>query len=207
MPATTDRGRQARDHIIAAARGLLAEKGPDAFSLREVARRAGYAPAALYNHFSGIDELIAATAMDAVTALAGYLAAVPAGPAPSRLQALGAAYLRFAAENEEAYLVVFDRLANPPHLWDEYLRVAHPFSIIVHACERGLADGELVDRSGVGAGGMAYALWCLVHGHVRLRARHLSLIDGDFNAMVQAAIAALIAGFSAGALDAGTACD
>jgi AcrR family transcriptional regulator len=194
--SSTPRGDRARTEIVSAAQSLLAEKGADGFRLREVARRAGYAPAALYNHFSGIDELIVATAMQGVGTLAAYLDEVPEGSAVARLKGLGHAYVRFAQENEEAYAVVFDRLANPPHTWDEYISVAHPFSVIVATCEDGLATGELADLAGVGSGGIAYALWCLVHGHVRLRARHLSRIDGDFDRMLDAGIDALLAGFA-----------
>lgn len=191
---STPRGDRARAEIVSAAQSLLAEKGADGFRLREVARRAGYTPAALYNHFSGVDELIVATAMQGVGTLAAYLGEVPPGPAIPRLKGLGHAYVRFAQENEEAYAVVFDKLANPPHTWDEYINVAHPFSVIVATCEAGLTAGELRDPADVGAGGIAYALWCLVHGHVRLRARHLSQIDGDFNRMLDAGIDALLAG-------------
>lgn len=196
MTARTARGDRARTEILATARTLLAEKGPDSFSLREVARRAGYAPAALYNHFSGIDELMTAVALEAIGFLGAYLGAVPEGPVYERLRGLGEAYVRFGQDHAEAYLVVFDRLVNPPHTWEEYLEVAHPFKIIVDECARGLAGGELADPAHVGAGGIAYSMWAYCHGHVRLRDRHLSRIEGDFDAMFASGLEALLSGYA-----------
>ena len=87
--------------------------------------------------------------------------------------------------------------------WDVYLTVAEPFTLIVDACREGLASGELVDRAGVGPGGMAYGLWALCHGHASLTARHLALVDGDFDSLALAAIDGTLAGFSATPSDAG----
>jgi AcrR family transcriptional regulator len=192
MPTTTPRGRRASGDILAAGREVLLETGPDRLSLREVARRAGYSPSALYNHFSDRDELVAALAMGSVATLSQYLRAVPAGRAPERLHGLADAYLRFARENPEEYRVVFDCLVNPPHSWDQYVAVADPFSLIVETCAQGLAEGTLADPAGVGASGLAYALWALLDGHVHLRSKHLAAVDGPFDAMMSAALDAMI---------------
>jgi len=48
--------------LTEAALGLVAEKGPKGFTLREVARRAGVSPAAPYRHFSDKAQLVAAVA-------------------------------------------------------------------------------------------------------------------------------------------------
>lgn len=193
----TPRGDRARTQIMAEARGLLVEHGVDGFSLREVARRTGYAPSALYNHFRDKDALVTALAIEAVTALATSLGEVADGPAPARLRALGLAYARFALDHAEEYRVIFDCLANPPHTWEEYVGVAHPFSMIVETCGQGLAEGTLVDPVDVGAAGLAYALWSLVDGHVHLRQKHLARIDGPFDRLFAAALDSLIAGMTA----------
>ena len=52
-----------RKSILAAARRVCDEAGPDALTIRAVALEAGYAPGAVYSYFAGIDELaIALTA-------------------------------------------------------------------------------------------------------------------------------------------------
>ena len=52
-----------RKSILAAARRVCDEGGPEALTMRAVAGEAGYAPGAVYSYFAGIDELaIALTA-------------------------------------------------------------------------------------------------------------------------------------------------
>ena len=196
MHATTTRGDRARQEILAAARAILLERGVDGLSLREVARRAEYSPGALYNHFADKNALVAAVAMECIGTLGRYLGPVPPAAAPDRLRNLGLAYVRFAAENPAEYAVIFDCLSNPPQPWDEYVRIARPFAVIVEACEQGLTEGSLTDAHGIGASGLAYALWALVDGHVHLRAKHLAQVDGDYDAMFLAGLDALLRGMT-----------
>lgn len=199
----TTRGERTTAEILHAARDLLLEVGIDKLTLREVARRADLAPSAVYNHFRDLDALVTALAIEAVTQLATVLGAVPAGPAPSRLKALGRAYARFAAEHPREYAVIFDCLTTPPHPWDDYVQVANPFTLIVQTCEQGLAEKTLRDPSGLGASAMAFALWALVDGQAHLRLKHLAAVSGPFDAMTEAAIDAVVDGFSAGSCDDG----
>jgi AcrR family transcriptional regulator len=52
-------GKTLRDHLVATAAGLLAERGPAGLTVREIARAAGVADGALYNHFADKEELLA----------------------------------------------------------------------------------------------------------------------------------------------------
>ena len=51
------RHQRIRDQILRAARELLLENGHDNFSLRGIARRVQYSPAALYEYFDNKDEI------------------------------------------------------------------------------------------------------------------------------------------------------
>lgn len=193
---TTTRQNRTRAEILGAARWVLLERGVSGFSLREVARRAGYSPAALYNHFADKDALVAAVAMECVGTLARYLDGVAPGPASERLLGLGVAYASFADDNPAEYAIIFDCLSNPPMPWSHYVAVAHPFAVIVATCEQGLTEGSLVDTAGVGGSGMAYGLWCLVDGHVHLRAKHLAAIAAPYDDMFRGALNAVVHGFT-----------
>jgi AcrR family transcriptional regulator len=48
-----------RDHLIEAARRLVAERGTAGPTVRDIAREAGVADGVLYNHFAGKEELLA----------------------------------------------------------------------------------------------------------------------------------------------------
>ena len=184
-----------RTEILAAARRLVVERGVDALSLREVARRAGYAPAAVYTYFENREALIAAVGSDATTAMAAYLEAVPRGaPVRERLIALADAYVRFAAEEPERYRAAFGRLSVALPSWAEFARVAEPFTLIVEAFAEGIAGGEFV--AAASADTMALGLWALVHGSADLRAVFLSAYPAEVDSAVRRAVDAYLKGLS-----------
>ena len=49
---------ETREEILAAAREVLLERGAADLSLREIARRAGFSPGALYKYFDNKDDVI-----------------------------------------------------------------------------------------------------------------------------------------------------
>ena len=196
MAPPTPRGERTRDEILVAATAVVLESGPSDFSLREVARRANLAPSALYNHFANRVALILALAQHALGELKDYLNAAPESDDPAqRLRALGQAYFAFARDRRQEYRLIFECLENPPTTWESYLGVAEPFLLIVDACARGLNSGDFVDRAGAGAGGMAYALWALCHGHASLTSHNLNHVEGDLDALASAGVEALLAGY------------
>lgn len=198
MAAVTRRGARTHEEILLAATEVVLESGPDAFSLREVARRAQLAPSALYNHFPSREAIVQAIAMRALGELKAFLTtAPPSASAADRLRVLAGAYLAFARERSQEYRLVFECLENPPTPWEAYLQVAEPFTLIVDACRQGLESGEFRDPAGVGAGGLAYGLWALCHGHASLTARNLSHVDGDFDSFALTAIDNALLGMSA----------
>lgn len=60
-----------RERIVAAAREVFAEDGPDA-SLNEIARRAGVGPGTLYRHFPNRHALVAAVVVERVELLSAH---------------------------------------------------------------------------------------------------------------------------------------
>lgn len=195
MTARSTRGEQTRTHLLDAAAEVMIESGPEGFSLREVARRAGLAPSAVYNHFANREELVIATAIAAVGQLCAALAPHREGtPVVERLTCLARAYVGFAARHPVHYRLIFDCLPNPPGTWEHYLQVAQPFTWIVEACEAGVASGEL-DGTRARPDAMAYALWTLCHGHASLTARHLSTVDGPFDELFATSVNTLLSSY------------
>jgi AcrR family transcriptional regulator len=190
---TRERRRdRTRVEILDTARALVVERGQDALSLREVARRAGYSPAALYRYFDGKDALLAALGVAALQVLGGYLEGVPASmPAPERLVALAVAYGRFAEENPDQLALVFDRMRAPAAPWSHYVAVAWPFTLIVEAVAEGSAAGALEAPDAASA---AFGLWALAHGAAALRAAHLRDVGADYGSMERAAYETYVLG-------------
>lgn len=96
--------------LLAAAVELTAEVGPAAFTLREVARRAGVSHNAPYRHFRDKNELMAAVAQQGFEHLQAAMTDGVRGEADplKRLWAAGLAYIDFALGAPEHLQVMFD---------------------------------------------------------------------------------------------------
>lgn len=95
--------------LLRAAGELLAEGGPERFSLRECARRAGVSHAAPAHHFGdtrGLLTAYAARGFEALTQRLRDAAGTSANPA-ARMQALGEAYVAFALDHPARYQLMF----------------------------------------------------------------------------------------------------
>jgi AcrR family transcriptional regulator len=90
-----------RDLILDAAKQVFAEEGLEGASLRAIAVRAGYTPAALYFHFESKEaiyaEVLKASLVSLGAAVDGAVAQTRA--AAQRLKAAAMAFFRFYAEN------------------------------------------------------------------------------------------------------------
>jgi AcrR family transcriptional regulator len=96
-----------RDEILTAAREVLLERGAAELSLREIARRAGFTPGALYKYFDNKNDLVRALADGAMGALVEAFGRVPSGlPPDERAVEMGMAYLGFARTNPEDVAVI-----------------------------------------------------------------------------------------------------
>jgi AcrR family transcriptional regulator len=98
-----------RDALVEASLDLIREAGIRGFTLREVARRAGVSHAAPYRHFREKADLLAAIAEDGFDRLtsAMHSAATKSQDPFGRLQNAGIAYIEFAQEQPEHFLVMF----------------------------------------------------------------------------------------------------
>jgi len=99
-----------RNALIEAAESVLAERGVEGFSLREVARRSGVSPAAPAHHFGDVGGLLAAVATSAFDNLTAELEAGNArgGSEPmARLREQGVGYVNFALRNPGRFGLMF----------------------------------------------------------------------------------------------------
>jgi AcrR family transcriptional regulator len=98
-----------RRALVDASIGLIAESGPEGFTLREVARRANVSHSAPYRHFQDKSDLLAAVAEQGFNDLFQAVTdAVARGRSPlERLRRSGAAYVTFAIEHTAHFRVMF----------------------------------------------------------------------------------------------------
>ena len=95
--------------LIEAALALLDETQDWAFSLREVARRAGVSHNAPYKHFAEKRDLLAAVAARGFDGLADLMSAAltDAADTPAGILACGRAYVRHGVQNPALYRLMF----------------------------------------------------------------------------------------------------
>lgn len=166
--------------LIDSAFAVLADKGVEAFSLRETARRAGVSPAAPKHHFADTKGLLTTLASIAFARLADALeSADKAGGEDrrDRLLAQAAAYVRFAT-GERA---LFDLMWRAPllDLSDEGLlkEKARAFDCLDRLIRGADAPHIPHDDPAMAA---TIASWSLVHGYVRL------MFDGGLGHQLEA---------------------
>lgn len=178
-----------RRALIESARNVLSEGGTSKLSLREVARRSGVSHASAYYHFKNKTELVAAVAVVAFEDLAKMTESVSHGDLChlEQLEALAAAYVRFALENPQEF-----RLMYLPELRSDAVRTEVEQAgragyerlvalIVALQAEGHIARGEPED--------IAISAWALMHGLATL------MIDGPLyrNARTEEGRGALVA--------------
>src|SRR6478609_11521975 len=94
--------------LVTAARDLFLEAGEPGFSLREVARRVGISPAAVYRHFEGKEALIFAACTQGFEVFSSYLVRALSAQTPlERALAACDQYRAFGIENPLDYRFIF----------------------------------------------------------------------------------------------------
>jgi AcrR family transcriptional regulator len=139
---------------------IIEEAGPDGFSLRAAARRAGVSAAAPAHHFGDVQGLLTAVAAVGFRDFADELEAVSVSDRRARVAAIALAYLRFAQKRPGMFRLMWRTSAF--HLTDQDLYQAglRAFRVLDEAV-RGQATSELVGDVALAP---TIAAWSLMHG-------------------------------------------
>ena len=200
-PNAPHRRRYARTRqaILNAAQQIVAERGIEGLSMRELADRIDYSPSGLYEYFRSKDELVATLCVEGHAALAQHLQTaqnLPGASASDRLVAVGLAYLAFAAENPDRYRMMFNtRSPEPVSL--EHVSTSPSFGVLVRVVHDGVETGEFWTQKGYGVLEQAYYLWALVHGQAMLGLTMFSGSPTDFDVLNRRVLEEVAAGLRA----------
>jgi AcrR family transcriptional regulator len=175
------RQQRTRQAILDAARQIVAREGAAALSMRELAQRIDYSPAALYEYFGSKDEILEAVTVEGHARLMAAMEQVKESlPSGEYLLGLGLAYIRFAMRNPDYYLLMFTSCPSGATM-ERMMQEGSSFPLLVSAIRRGLEDGTFLARPGFGLMEMAYAAWATVHGVSMLRLTYLQEIPLEFD--------------------------
>jgi AcrR family transcriptional regulator len=156
-----------REALLEAAIRLIAEVGPTAFTLREVARRAGVSHNAPYRHFRDRDDLMAAVAAQGFRELTRAMieAAAPKADALERLKHAGLGYVTFALRRPEHFTVMFDAPISKRKYPDSVAAAEEAFATLVAFVKNCQDAGQLPSGD---LHQMALLAWTMVHGIAKL---------------------------------------
>jgi AcrR family transcriptional regulator len=156
-----------RETLLEAAIGLIAEIGPTAFTLREVARRAGVSHNAPYRHFQDKGALLAAVATEGYRELTDAMlkSAEQHTNAKDRLKQAGLAYVAFALRRPEHFTVMFDAPFSKETYPDAAIASERAFAALVSFVQDCQAKKQLPTGD---ATTFALLAWSMVHGIAKL---------------------------------------
>jgi AcrR family transcriptional regulator len=160
--------------ILSQAADLVAQRGADGISLRELAREAGVSHAAPAHHFTDRRGLFTALAAEGWRKLAAALD----GARPEFIDA-ALAYVRFALDHPGHYAVMFDRSLVDPE--NQELIAAQDAAGAELARGVGTLDDARAEKDPDSA---ALAAWSLVHGFSLLWLNgNIPAVDGGADPM------------------------
>ncbi|MCY4727205.1 TetR/AcrR family transcriptional regulator [Nocardioides sp. STR2] len=188
-----------REALVEAGVEVVRDGGPEALSLRELARRVGVSHAAAYRHFADREALVDAVAERAMHALLAVvhdrLAQVdevdPVIRARRRLVQIGVGYVDFALTEPGLFRLLFTAYPEPPEGKDP--DGEDPYSMLNAALDELVAVGYLDPRDRPGAD---VTCWSAVHGFSVLN------VEGPLRGMAEpdrdAALTGLLLGIDRG---------
>jgi AcrR family transcriptional regulator len=183
-----------RRALTDAALDLIGERGPKGFTLTEVARRAGVSAAAPYRHFADKSDLVATVAELGFQRLrAALLAAAGGRDSRDHLVELGRAYVRWALDHPDFYLVMFGAEVERDGYPGLGRAAEAAFGVLLEAIDAARSDGALQTED---ARALAGSLWSVVHGAASLDIGgdlHRARIEATSDDLVVKAITALTA--------------
>ncbi len=150
-----------RRALVDAAERVLVRDGPQALSLRAVAREAGVSPAAPYHHFKDKSDLLNALAEQGFHGLGDALKAAFNADPDRDLAAMGVGYVKFARANPALYRIMYDCARNEDAMpAKSHDKADGGFHLVKEAMLRAGAD----PKDEVGLELACIASWCAAHG-------------------------------------------
>ncbi|WP_375255853.1 TetR/AcrR family transcriptional regulator [Yoonia sp.] len=161
-----------REALIMGCLTLIEKRGPTGFTLSEAAREAGVTPAAVYRHFEGREDLIAAAAHKGYELFGDLMEHAFGDGQPSALaafEATGRAYLAFARKYPGYYIAMFESGISINRSPELHAVATRAMGVLEKAAEQ-LSQHIPIEKRPPPQMFSAH-IWALSHGVVELFAR------------------------------------
>lgn len=155
--------------VLDAAQKLVGDRGIEGLSLRGIARELGYSPAAIYEYFDSLDDIVLCLYYEGTDGLAGALENCcanlsPEADSPVVLMQLADVFRNHALAEPELYRFTYN-VMKQPKVPEAGTGDGAGLRAVLREVARGIERGELVD---VPPFTIALACWTAAHGFVSL---------------------------------------
>lgn len=171
-----------RQKILDIARSLLLTEGVQGISMRILAEKADYSPAALYKYFDSKEAIIEALRQEAWQRLATF----EPEPPPAGMSSLadlyvrsGRNYLRFAGQYPEYYQLIMSTTETGPNSMEEF-KQNPSFVELLRFVEAAVTAGEFQLPDGYSPLHLAMLSWFTVHAISLLNLTMMNKCQDEF---------------------------
>jgi AcrR family transcriptional regulator len=191
---------QVRSRILDAARELFVAEGYRNVSIRKIAEKVEYSPAALYGYFPSKDDLFFALAEEGFRKLSEFTND-PAAATGDPLTAIRHGFMRyyqFSRTHPEYFELMFVDRSVPKisHEWEGFSFVQQMIDEVSAVIKRGIDQGLF--PSGTNPDVAFHILWAAVHGPATVAVCDRLAPDENPDALARDTLEAAIAGLRAG---------
>jgi AcrR family transcriptional regulator len=196
-----DRERQAiTASILNAARDLFVAEGYQSVSIRKIAERIEYSPAAIYSYFAGKDDIFLALAAEGFHLLdAKVQSAMKTDDPLENVRGCWWAFYEFSQEQPAYFLLMFVDQSVPriTQQWEGFEFLQQMLANAVSAIQKAIDAGQLPGT--VSPNAAMHMLWASLIGPAVIGIRHRLSSGEDYDALARDVLNATIAGLQAGA--------
>jgi AcrR family transcriptional regulator len=195
-----DRERQAvTDSILDAARELFLAEGYPSVSIRKIAERIEYSPAAIYSYYASKDDIFLALAEEGFHRLdAKVRSAMVTGDPLENVRACWWAFYEFSKEQPEYFLLMFVDRSVPriTQQWDGFELLQQMLGNAVAAIQTAI-DAKAFPAT-LSPNVAMHMLWAGLIGPAVVGIRHRLASGEDYDALARDVLNATIAGLQSG---------
>jgi TetR/AcrR family transcriptional regulator len=175
---------QRRGLILDVARALLLEKGLDATSINQIAKRSELSVGAIYFYFKDKEELFATLQVEGLELLSETIRrAIKKKATPEeKIRSIGMAYFRFSEGHKSYFDIINYFLASPGTIFSPELK-SHvddhgndSIGLLADAVREGIEKGQF---KAVDPRRQAIILWSAFHGMIQLKKLEKTLLASD----------------------------
>ena len=171
-----------KQKILDTARQILLTDGAQAISMRTLADRVDYSPAALYKYFANKEEIIAALRQEAWELMAAHPTDVSPGMSlPEIFVQSGRGYIDFATKYPEYYMLIMSTSEGGPNSLEEFKQTPN-FIGLLQFVESVVAAEAFQLPPGYTPMHLALLSWFTVHGISLLKLTVMNKCPDEFEA-------------------------